>query len=93
LYCNNIIKAQIFVFSLDVPFSSSTKLSRPFGRYLVGATHHPPSLFILPKPKEKGKRLVKVDRLVSEHLKNSNEVEPSHIVSLSLEAQRTFVAM
>jgi hypothetical protein len=85
LYCNNIIKAKILVFSLDVPFSSSTKLSRPFGRYLVGTTH-PPLLpfFILPKPKEKEKRLVKVDRLVSEHLKNSNEVEPSRIVSLFL---------
>jgi hypothetical protein len=78
------MKAQILVFSLDVPFSSSTKLSRPFGTHLVGTTHCPPSLFHSPKTQRKRKRLVKVDRLVREHLKNSNEVEPSHIVSLFL---------
>jgi len=56
LYCNNIIKAQILVFTLDVPFSSSTKLSRPFGGYLVGTTHPPPSLFHSPKTQRKRKK-------------------------------------
>jgi hypothetical protein len=83
LYCNNIIKAQILVFSLDVPFSSCTKLSRPFGRYLVDTSPLLP-FFILQKPKGKEKMLVKVDRPVSERLKNSNDVEPSGIVSLFL---------
>jgi hypothetical protein len=66
-----------------VPFSSCTKLSRSFGRCLVDTSPLLP-FFILPKPKEKEKILVKVDRPVSEHLKNSNEVEPSHIVPLFL---------